>query len=172
MPQASSRRAGWLALAGLAVAPFWWSGHGPRGAAAVPPSPPVASETIVVDLLDGSSAAHLRAVGQRVGMELAWLDPRAEDEALAIGTSSEPARTVALLRADPRVEAVESVIELTALGYPDDPLYERQWNLRAMDAPAGWALTPRGRGIVVAVIDTGVAQVEDLAGTQVLEGAS
>nr|MBA2321036.1 peptidase S8 [Deltaproteobacteria bacterium] len=54
----------------------------------------------------------------------------------------------------------------------DDPLYERQWNLRAMGAPAGWALTPRGRGIVVAVIDTGVAQVEDLAGTEVLEGAS
>jgi serine protease len=175
MPAPPSRRPlGWLALAGLVAAPFVSSGTRP-----VAPDPQVPKGTvhreetgIVVDLVDGSSASDLAEVGARAGVALAWLDPRAEDEALAIGHVADAESAIALLRQDPRVEAAESDVSVAALGFPDDPLYERQWNLRAMGAPAAWAATPRGRGVVVAVVDTGVARVEDLAGTAILEGAS
>lgn len=55
---------------------------------------------------------------------------------------------------------------------PNDPLYAKQWHMKAMGAPAGWKDSPRGKGIVVAVIDTGVAKVEDLGGTKLLAGKS
>jgi thermitase len=39
---------------------------------------------------------------------------------------------------------------------PNDPLYDRQWGLRKIDAPAAWEVTLGSPSIVVAVIDTGV----------------
>ena len=53
--------------------------------------------------------------------------------------------------------------------WPNDPLYEKQWHLRAMGAPTGWTATRKGDGVIVAVIDTGVSKVEDLEGETQLE---
>jgi subtilisin family serine protease len=39
---------------------------------------------------------------------------------------------------------------------PNDPLFDRQWSLRKIDAPAAWEMTLGSPTIVVAVIDTGV----------------
>ena len=39
---------------------------------------------------------------------------------------------------------------------PNDPLFRHQWNLRAIQIPAAWAVS-RGQGATVAVLDTGVA---------------
>jgi hypothetical protein len=39
---------------------------------------------------------------------------------------------------------------------PNDPLFDRQWGLRKIDAPAAWETTVGSPSIVVAVIDTGV----------------
>lgn len=60
---------------------------------------------------------------------------------------------------------------------PDDPLFGYQWNLRALELPAAWAIS-RGRGATVAVLDTGVAyenrgpyrRAPDLAGTRFARG--
>src|SRR5439155_8067338 len=50
-----------------------------------------------------------------------------------------------------------------AASYPNDPYYGRQWNLRRIGAPQAWKVT-KGKGITIAIIDTGVArQHEDLA---------
>ena len=43
-----------------------------------------------------------------------------------------------------------------AAGYPNDEYYPRQWHLRRIGAPAAWKTT-KGRGITIAVVDTGVA---------------
>lgn len=43
-----------------------------------------------------------------------------------------------------------------ARGYPNDPLYSKQWNLRQIKAPKAWAAGAKGKGAVIAVIDTGV----------------
>ena len=60
---------------------------------------------------------------------------------------------------------------------PNDPLFEYQWHLRAIGAPAAWAVS-RGEGVTVAVLDTGVAyesrgryrRAPDLAGTRFARG--
>jgi len=54
-------------------------------------------------------------------------------------------------------------------GFPDDPCFRYQWNLRQIGLPAAWKLG-QGRGVVVAVIDTGVSRVPDLAGTRFVPG--
>jgi len=64
---------------------------------------------------------------------------------------------------------------------PDDPMWRLQWNFEAINVPEAWMHT-RGRGAVVAVIDTGVAYkdlkwknidakaVPDLAGIEFVDG--
>jgi subtilisin family serine protease len=44
----------------------------------------------------------------------------------------------------------------TASGFPNDPLYSKQWGLTQIKAPAAWARHVTGRGVTIAVIDTGV----------------
>jgi serine protease len=63
---------------------------------------------------------------------------------------------------------------------PDDPMFPLQWHMEMIRAPEAWSVT-RGAGVIVAVIDTGVAwknvdgvaqQVPDLAGTAFTQGKS
>lgn len=55
------------------------------------------------------------------------------------------------------------------IGFPNDPLYRRQWNFRQINAPSAWKLT-QGAGVTVAIIDTGIAKVEDLKAAQFVPG--
>ena len=48
---------------------------------------------------------------------------------------------------------------------PNDPLYDQQWNFRMIGAEDAWKTT-RGKGVVVAVIDTGVAAATTKKGKQ------
>jgi len=48
-------------------------------------------------------------------------------------------------------------------GFPNDPCFRYQWHLQQIGLPAAWKLG-QGRGVVVAVIDTGVSRVPDLGG--------
>ena len=60
---------------------------------------------------------------------------------------------------------------------PNDPYYKHQWHLDQIQMPDAWART-RGRGAVVAILDTGVlyrtegrfVQVPDLANTRFVQG--
>jgi len=54
-------------------------------------------------------------------------------------------------------------------GFPSDPCYRYQWHLNQIGLPAAWKLG-QGAGAVVAVIDTGVSRVPDLAGTTFVPG--
>lgn len=127
---------------------------------------------LVVDLDDG---AELGEAALRLGLPgLRWLDPRTADEALAVVALSGPdevRRVAARLQGAPGVEAAEPMIQFSALGLPNDPLYPKQWNMRMVDAPAAWR-AGGGAGVRVAVIDTGLRPLDDLAGAALLEGAS
>lgn len=108
-------------------------------------------------------------------------DPQARDRALAA------------LRTDPTVEAVdydldvhlppdawtasgrpaapdcEGAARAARRGFPDDPCFRYQWHLTQAGVPTAWPHA-RGRGVVVAVIDTGVSRVPDLAGAELTAG--
>jgi len=127
---------------------------------------------LVVDLRDGSTEADLARVSALVGGRLDWVSPHAADEALAVGDVADLRSAIARLRADPRVEVAEAEQTLWATAFPNDPHYPRQWNLRRVGAAALWRRTPRGAGIRVAVLDTGVSPVEDLPPSTLLPGVS
>jgi serine protease len=162
------------ALVVLAGSVFWLAEPAPeRHKPAVPAVGPALDGTLVVDLVDGASAADLEAVERATGVDLDWVSPLTVDEALAIGEAGDVDAAVRALRGNPLVEVAEGEVLIGLYGgYPNDPLYDRQWHLRAMGAPAGWDTAGRGKGVIVAVVDTGVARVEDLEGTQILAGAS
>ena len=164
-----------LSAVGLTVAAMF--ALGPEAAERRLPEPvmepPGASGgVLVVDLVDGSTPADLESIGALIETDLEWVHPLAEDEALASGEVASYASAMAALAGHPLVEVVESEVLLEALGYPNDPMFERQWNMQAIGAPAAWSGSARGAGVVVAVVDTGVTRVEDLEGTSLLEGAS
>ncbi len=80
---------------------------------------------------------------------------------------------------DPDIEAIEPEQIFTAdalpagpvslLGYPNDPGASGQWNLARIGAPTGWR-AGGGKGVIVAVIDTGVTPSDELL--NVLPGRS
>src|SRR5438105_10133533 len=79
------------------------------------------------------------------------------------------AQALAALRARPDVHFAEPVVRVHGLWQPDDPDFAKQWHLKAAGAPAAWDTT-RGAGITVAVIDTGIAPVDDLDPERIVAG--
>lgn len=151
---------------------------------------------LIVDLEDGSS---LEEAARELGLPgLRWLDPRAADEGLAVVELSGPIAVAAearrlqgarLVEVAERVE-VFGLIEPTAeaangaalpsvgapdrtagLGAPNDPRWVDQWHLRRAGAQASWR-AGAGAGVRVAVLDTGVSRVPDLAQTRIQAGGS
>ncbi|HHH27087.1 MAG TPA: peptidase S8 [Polyangiaceae bacterium] len=66
------------------------------------------------------------------------------------------AGVLAKLRGDDRVEYVEPLARVRAFFVPDDPMYGKQWHMKQVGAEAAWGLSI-GRGVTVAVVDTGIA---------------
>jgi serine protease len=52
---------------------------------------------------------------------------------------------------------------------PNDQYYSKQWNLHKIAVEGAWTIN-KGSGITVAVIDTGITQVRDLAETKFVKG--
>jgi subtilisin family serine protease len=82
-----------------------------------------------------------------------------------LGPAAQAARR---LRRSPLVRYVEVDGPVHAFETSPDPGRARQWGLDAVGAPLAWGVT-RGAGIVVAVVDTGIAPAPDLEG-RLLEG--
>ncbi|MBT3222738.1 MAG: S8 family serine peptidase [Proteobacteria bacterium] len=169
----------------------------PRPAERFLPTPtleaaPDKAGVLVVDLVDNPSDEDLQTIEMVIGnalsqsADLEWISELSKDEGLAEGWVSDLDDAVAALQNHPLIEVVEPAIQYglpydegevvsssgASEGFPNDPMFEKQWNMVAMGAPAGWASSARGKGIIVAVIDTGVSKVEDLEGTELLQGAT
>ncbi len=130
--------------------------------------------TLVVDLQDGTT---LEAAREATGLHLEWANELSADEALAVVEVPDLAAAQAALTGTPLVEVAEPSMEFHATGFlpsmrfPDDPMYDKQWNFEMVGAKRGWR-AGGGRGVKVAVIDTGVSVVADLEGTTVSKGAT
>jgi thermitase len=75
------------------------------------------------------------------------------------------ARALEALQRNPHVEFAEldAVVELDGI-VPNDPEFTNQWGLRQVNAPEAWTLSRGTSNVVIAILDTGVAPVPDLAG--------
>ena len=56
-----------------------------------------------------------------------------------------------------------------AAAFPNDACFKYQWHLRQLGMPDAWK-RGNGKGVIVAVIDTGVSKVADLAETKFVAG--
>lgn len=130
----------------------------------------------IVDFADDVTAAEEAELAARYGVSLADNSPGIQhDDNLFVG-HLDAARAAALAK-DPRVEGVEPETTLSASFVPDDPKYTEQWHLTRVGAESAWEYGC-GRGVTVAVIDTGVACFDkgpftkgtDLAGTRCVPG--
>jgi serine protease len=165
-----------LALAVAAVLPLL--GLGKQAMAADPlapaPSEPAAVATddqdavlpaevegeIVVDVRDDATDTDIADLARQYGVALTpnspWSSAHDKLEDAHVDLADE-ARILDALSHDPRVEHAEAMSVLRASFVPDDPLYgAKQWHLQRVGAESAWEYTC-GRGVTVAVIDTGVA---------------
>lgn len=151
---------------------------------------------LLVDLVDGTSDQERGALEQKIGHRLVLNSVHSADEDFYLTQVAdlEAEEILAILRKDPRVEHAEpnflfSIPEnedpapspptAPAPGdaQPNDPLYPAQWSFKMIDVESAWKKS-QGQGVVVAVIDTGVAfedykrfrRVEDLSGTEFVTG--
>ncbi len=187
----------WILLL-LAVVFLWWylRPHSDRGVSAAELEADRAAalgtdpDEILVDLRDDASAATVAAIERELGLDLVLVSREARDEQL-YRARVEPSRRDAVLaalsrRAEVEVAEPDATFWLTPgeayevqppsgtwEGFPDDPLYAKQWHLKQIGMPEAWKLAD-GDGVIVAVLDTGVAyadrgryhQVEDLKGLE------
>lgn len=151
--------------------------------------------SLVIDMIDGISPAQLREFRQDYGIDARYNSIHSLDSGLVVARVDEARMSTLLdtLAGDERVEVVEPNYLVTLLddeddddedddstsSFPNDPEYKYQWHMDQIHCEEAWAWTT-GEGVVVAVIDTGVAyadsedgrfhQVEDLKGTEFVEG--
>lgn len=166
-----------LVLAGCGDGRSWSDGPDPADAAVA------AEQELVVDLKDGTTLeAFLARFPQLKAEDVRWNSPNVADEAIAVvRVRAEQAGLLAALGADPLVVSAEpnarvfvDPVEMAATaaggdlipedqapktprdGFPNDPLYAKQWNMEMVHARGAWRYAT-GKGVIVAVIDTGVA---------------
>lgn len=145
---------------------------GTAGASAVP-------HALVVDFRDGTPAEEVAERATRWGLPLRLNSVEGVRSGIAIAEGVDDVDgALARIRGDADVEEAEPLVQMEALAFmPDDPEFSKQWNLRMIHMPEAWDRS-RGRGVVVAVIDTGIAyedyddyvQVPDLAGARFVAG--
>ncbi len=137
---------------------------------------------IVVDFKDGTTKAEFDEYEKAWGVDLERVDDEeGVNSAITVGgfggTDDEEEALLARIRSDPHVEAAEPLMKVSASWLPNDPLFEKQWNLKMINMPKAWDKA-RGKGVVVAVLDTGIAwenhddfvRVPDLDGARFVEG--
>jgi serine protease len=137
---------------------------------------------IVVDFTDGTTKAEFDEYEKAWGVDLELVDgEEGPDSAITVGgfggSEAEQEALLARIRSHTHVEVAEPLMRLSASWLPNDPLFEQQWNLKLINLPKAWERA-RGKGVIVAVLDTGIAwerredfvQVPDLKGAKFVEG--
>lgn len=145
-------------------------------------------DEILVDLKDNATPD---AIERAYGIDLVLVsDSGAAERSKLFRARVDPAKRDAIIaslskRSDVEIAEPDAVVQLspgeeevrapiadpTHEGFPNDPQYKYQWHLRQIGMPEAWKLAD-GNGVIVAVLDTGVAyekygrfhQVEDLSG--------
>ncbi len=133
---------------------------------------------IVVDFKDGTTEAEFDAWESQWGVDLEFNSVESADDGLTLATGvGDVEGALERIRRHPAVESAEPLMTVRASFVPNDPDYGRQWNMKMINMPEAWEHS-RGKGVVVAVLDTGIAyedyddfkQVPDLKGAKFVKG--
>ncbi|KYF62038.1 serine protease [Sorangium cellulosum] len=132
---------------------------------------------IVVDARDDLDDSTLAALARDFSLRL-FPTALASETRIQIATVEGPvSATLQRLARDPRVEAAEPLARVRASFVANDPLLKDQWHMARVGAERAWDFAT-GRGVTVAVVDTGIAcethgpfvKAPDLASTECVEG--
>ncbi len=187
LPLAPATVALFAALAAGGALPAPAQAQAPMGAAADDATfgaTPIAEDAwdvpgkVVVDARDDLAAADLTAL--LAGLGVTGTPAGLFDQTRTMVVDVAPSRVASLLAAlagDARVERAEPLAQVRALFVPDDPRFGDQWHMERVGAPSAWDWAT-GRGVTVAVVDTGIACEDhgpfrkgtDLAATRCVPG--
>jgi serine protease len=178
-PRRGGSRILWL-LVILAMVLVWWYFR-PEGAHKV--AQPLGADAmaaidqsdVLVDLKDDATPAQVAALDRQLGIDLQLADQSGEaartklyrahvapgqEDALLAKLAANPEVEVAepdsIMTLPPGEESALTPVEPAHPGFPNDPLYPKQWHMRQIGMPQAWKLAD-GNGVTVAVLDTGVA---------------
>jgi subtilisin family serine protease len=113
-------------------------------------------DAILVKFKAGETDGQMATVHQRHGGKLRKKFRRIRWQVVGIPVGSTVQQVVAQYQADPQVEAAEPDYVVHATRTPNDPAFNKQWDMTKISAPAAWDKTTGSANVVVAVIDTGV----------------
>jgi len=142
--------------------------------------PSHAPEEIVVDFKDNTNMSHIEKLEKDLSIDLKFNSIFSRDERIMTAFVNKYRMNGILkkLKKDNNIEYAEPNYYYHILtSKPNDPLYKYQWHLEKINVRKAWDHT-RGEGVIVAVIDTGVAfedygrfhRVEDLEKTLFVKG--
>jgi serine protease len=194
MHATKSRKALWLVavLASVAVWTSWRAtpDNGRRVADTQDAETAGDPDDILVDFGDSTSKARIEQIGKELGVVFVLVSDQSADERFyrAHVPAERRDEILARLGALAEVEIAEPDAEMSLVtqerapavaweGLPNDPQYKFQWHMDQIRMPQAWRVAD-GDGVIVAVIDTGVAYsnrgkfhlVPDLAGTEFVDG--
>ena len=137
----------------------------PLREASAPPLGPhaeIASDKINVRFRSGASVSQIDHANAIHGLRTLKVQARAGVYQLAVPAGADVAAVLATYRHDPLVAEANYSYVVRATGAPNDTNYSYEWDMQntvgGMWAQAAWDVAPNhGQGVVVAVIDTGVA---------------
>jgi len=186
-----------FALIGFAAAWLWSKTRGETAAEPTfatnldPYDSALPAGGLVVDFRDDESHARVAELAKQLGVTFKPASALYDVDEIYTFESSNPIGVLAALRANPDVEAADFNVQyglpedalafgenqgLSAgaadpsdQGFPNDPKFKYQWHLDQIHMKDAWKLG-QGAGVIVAVIDTGVAKVPDLANTEMVAG--
>jgi len=115
---------------------------------------------IVVDARDSLTPSQLASLNQAYGVSLVDSGETGAKVLVADVPPGQEQALLARLRKDRLVEAADLMHRFRAYYTPNDPRFKEQWNMKMIGAEKAWDRT-RGKGVTVAVIDTGVAFEND-----------
>jgi serine protease len=133
-------------------------------------------DSIVINFVNTATPSEIAALAKEYNLTLRPSSnsafARQEVIYLATGEATHPRaprRLLQRLQREALVEYAHPNYQFQAAFVPNDPLYSQQWNLRAIRMPEAWEIS-QGEGVTVAVVDTGVTRVPDLAQTEFVKG--
>lgn len=123
------------------------------------PDLPYEPGRVIVKFKSGTGSASRAQAMRGAGAASASRPPYANFQVLSVPATADPEAVASELRRDANVEYAQAAYTVEPFFTPNDPLFDRQWNLAAaLGMEQAWDIN-RGSSdeVIVAVLDTGVA---------------